>query len=821
MRMLKLILGLKPQIMKHFFLVLMMCTGLLANAQTIVMKGSVKDSLHLPVPSALVTLYKSGVEKSIKNSMADSDGKFSFPVEPSASYYVIASAIGFNTAKSNLLRTDGQIKEIELAPITITRNITQLQEVKITLAKPLLDLSSDKISYNVENDPSLVGLSAADAFSRVPFISVDGLGNVQLKGQSSYRILLNGKPTAMLAGNPADALKAFPANNISRIEVITNPSAKYEGEGLTGVINIVTKKNVMGFNGSSSFTYNTIERGNLNPNTRFSYKAGKIGISSFIYTAQNLGFNSKSLNTYTAKNNNAAFAQRVTNDSLFNKGHQYGANLEIAYDLDSLTALSLYSNFSGRGSKRQQTSHISQINRNGAIIQNSLFNTNDSDSYPGLEAGLDYIRSYKTPGKEISLSFNHQQRKAETQLNSMQTSSSGNARYLQNQSTAKNQQSTFQTDFSFPLSSSTQTEFGSNIITRKVQSEFLSASKAAQADPFQIDADNNDLLTYRQYVFGIYGVFSYAKGPITLKFGNRFEKTIVNGDFTSSATTVKQDYFSLLPNVSFVYKTKSNKRYTFSYNRRLARPGLQFLNPFVDNKDPLFIAFGNEKLRPEFANNLELSFASFQSKLTYSIALNGSYVNNGIQRYLVFNEQSGVTTQSYGNVGLSRIAGINGFVSFSPIKQVSYSLNFNLNYAVIKNKENSQEQNKGKYFSISHTLNYDINPKAFAFNNFSYSQSPIQLQGQMANVVSYNLGAGYKLMNNKFVASVGIHNFFHKQLALKSSFETTNFNQNTILYRPIRTVAMTIRYNYGSLKQATSKKKGVKIDDNKQDIPTS
>lgn len=814
----KVDLGLKSHKMRYFFLATMLCMCLFTKAQTVLLKGSVQDSAKLPVPSALVALYKSGVEKSIKNAIADSSGNFVFSVNASASYYVVASAVGFNTVRSGSVLVPGNINEVNMEPLRINRTVTQLAEVKITAAKPLLSLTDDRIVYNVENDPSLSGLSAADAFSRVPFVAVDGLGNVQLKGQSSYRILLNGKPTSMFASNPGDALKAFPANNISSIEVITNPSAKYEGEGLTGLINIVTKKKVMGFNGSTSFTYSTIEKGNINPNHRFSYKNGKLGISSFIYYAENLGFNTTGFNNYASKSSNAVFARRLSNDTLFNEGHQYGAMLELAYDIDSLSSLSLYGNFFGRGGSRQQENMISLINNSGTVIQSSLFNTNDKDSYPGFETGVDYIKSYKKKGKEMSLSFNHQERKAETTLNSSQLNSEGANRFLQNSSTAKNQQTTFQTDFIHPFSPSAKVEFGSNIIARKVQSNFMSASKANESDPFVVEPENTDLLMYNQNVFGVYGVLAYAKGPITLKMGSRLEQTTVDGHFLSSSARVKQNYFSLLPNASFIYQTKTNKRIALAYNRRLARPGLQFLNPFIDNRDPLFIAFGNEKLAPEFADNLDLSFSSFASKISYSIAVNGSFVNDGIQRFLVFNELTGITTQTYGNVGVSSVAGLNGFVSLRPFKGISYSLNFNMNYAIIKNKVNTQQQNKGSYLSITQAINYDINPKAFIFHNFSYTEAPIQLQGQNGNVLYYNLGGGYKLMNNKFVASLGVNNFFDKQLHLKSKFETANFNQYTLLNRPIHAFSITLRYNYGSLKQGTSKKKGVKIDDGKQDV---
>ncbi|RZK24451.1 MAG: TonB-dependent receptor, partial [Flavobacterium sp.] len=697
--------------MRYIYLVALIFISSVLHAQVTVLKGTVQDSSKVSVSSALLTLYKSGEEKSLSNTFADSTGNFIFSVQDPGNYYIVTSAIGYLTSTSALILVDHDRTEIILKPIIINRKITLLAEVKIVAPKSLLSLTNDKIVYNVENDPSLTGLSAADAFSRVPFVAVDGLGNVQLKGQSNYRILLNGKPTSMFAGNAGDALRAFPVSNISKIEVITNPSAKYEGEGLTGLINIVTKKSVAGFNGSTSLTIGTLQKGTINPNNQFSYKNGKIGISSFVYYVGNLGFESTGLNTYNSTANNALFAKRRSNDTTNNEGYQYSANLGIDYDIDSLNSIVFYGRVFETKSKRKQISTISQFNQSGSATQYSLFNTNDKTTNPGFESGVDYIKSYAKPGKEFSISFNHQQRDAETEINSAQFNNLGSNRYLQNSSTAKNQQTTLQSDLIFPFSKGSTLEFGTSAIIRTVKSDFVSASSATVNGPLIVQPSNTDILKYHQNIFGGYVGYAYSKGNLTIKVGTRIEQTNVNGDFISSATKIKQDYTSFLPSGSLVYQNESNKRFLAAYNRRLARPGLQFLNPFIDNRDPLFISFGNEKLEPEFANNFELSFSSFASKLSYSIGLNASLVDDGIQRFIVFDQISGISQQTYGNVGKSSVYGLNGFFSLRPFKGFSYSLNFNQNYAEIINILNPNEQNKGFYTSLNHTINYEVNPK--------------------------------------------------------------------------------------------------------------
>ena len=417
----------------------------------------------------------------------------------------------------------------------------------------------------------------------------------------------------------------------------------------------------------------------------------------------------------------------------------------------------------------------------------------------------------------MTFSFNYQQQTAETELSSVQFNSQTSSRYLQNRSIAKNQQTTFQTDFVFPVSKVSVFELGTSLISRDVKSDFTSASKVNESDPLIIQVANTDILSYNQNVAGGYGVYSFSKNKLTFKLGTRLELTNVKGNFISSISKIKQNYFSFLPSASFVYQTDESKRLTLSYNRRLARPGLQYLNPVVDNRDPFYISFGNEKLAPEFANNFEFSFSSFSNKISYSIGLNGSFVNNAIQRYIVFNPSIGVSERTYGNVGASSVYGLNGFLSLRPLKGLSYALNLNQNYAIIKNNANETEQNKGFYISLNQTINYDVNSKVYISNNFSYTQAPIQLQGQIGNVFTYSLGAGYKFLKNKLVFGGAVYNLFNKELVIKSRFETANLKQFNTLNRPMRQVLVTLRYNYGKLKQNVTRKKGVKIDDTKQE----
>lgn len=697
---------------------------------------------------------------------------------------------------------------------TITR---QLTAVTITGSKPLITTADDKIIYNVENDLSLVGLSAAEALVKVPMITVDGNGGIQLKGQNTYQILLNGKQTSMFANQPGEVLKAFPANTIARIEVITNPSAKYEGEGITGIINIITRKKVTGYNGSSSFTYNTI--GQINPNTSFNLKYGKIGVTSFAYLAKNIGFDTHGSQQYTIQSPSASFASRTATDSARATGYMWGANLELSCDLDSLQSISLYGRLSASGKTNNQQSHFTTTSTQGQPSQHSTFLTNDQSDAPAGEWGADYTRRFKQKDRQLTFSINRQFNRQSGAVYSEQYNTPAPDRFLLNDFNTSNVQSSLQSDYTHPLTPKDKLEVGARFIQREVNASYTSRSRTDKAASYKADPANNNTLTYTQQVLGAYTVWTRKwSGGITSSLSARLEHTTVNGHFINNHTAAVQNYWSLLPAASLSKVWNEGKRLTLAYNRRLVRPGVTFLNPYTDNRDPLYITTGNPSLTPEFANNIEASFNTSTNTTSWNVSLNTSLLDHGIQRISQLNEHNGITSQTYQNAGVSRTVGFSGFIAMKPIPACNWSLNVNINYSSIRSKEDAQQRNEGWYGGISTSLTYVPATRWMCFTNISYTRPPVQLQGQNGDYLFYNLGAGYWLLKKKLLLTFAGINFLDKYWQLKNTFRAPGIDQQTVLNRPTQALSIGLRYNFGRLKENTSRKKGVQIDDAKAEI---
>lgn len=778
----------------------------------------ITDSLGTPVPKATASLQNTETKAVVKHAATDSTGTCIFLNLLPGKYFITASSVGYSTAQTADFEIMPGMPSLSLEDIKLRIRAGELAGVTVVATKPLIQALDDKIVYNVDNDPSLAGLSASETLAKVPFVSVDGNGGVQVKGQSSFQILLNGKQTSMFASNMAEVLKSFPASMISKIEVITNPSAKYEGEGITGLINIITKKKVAGYNGSTSFNYNSL--GQINPNLSFNLKKGKTGITYFLYYAKNTGFNSYGSKNYQPLNNNASFARRYFNDQTHNSNYMGGGNLEISYEPDSTQAISLYGRMTNGGNETRQNSSINTTDTFGNNIETSYFTTREKTGLPGGEIGADYLVQLKKKGNNLSVGFNHQYRQSASIVNSHQDNTIAADRTLLNNSKAKNRQTSFQADYTHLFSSRAKLESGARVIARHVNSRYAGTVKDSATGIFIADPQNTNELKYRQSVMGIYAVFTYSipAKKITIRTGLRLERTNVSGYFISSNTAVRQDYYSLLPSFSINKTLSRNRKLTLAYNRRLSRPGLAFLNPFIDNRDPLFISYGNEKLKPEFANNAEVSFASFSGKINYSIAFNTSFLNGNIQRYFIFNEVTGKTEQTYGNIGKSRLAGFNGFISYSPNDKFSASVNLSLNYASIKNTMNIKEKGNGIYGAVNSSINYTASDRLSFFNNINYTLSPVQLQGRNGDYLFYNLGASYWLYQKKLSVYVGGINFFDKYWKNESEFRSANLYQQTVSNRPMRALAVGLRFNFGKLRENTSRKKGIAIDDSKTDV---
>ena len=770
--------------------------------------GTVKDSAQqVAIPFVSVSLYKATDAKTpIMTALSDKDGHFSLTVD-TGHYTLILTHTAF--ARKAITVQKLERENLDLVAVYLSPVAGQLGNVTVRATRPLIEQSSDKITYNVENDPAAKTETASDILRKTPLITVDGEGNVQLNGQSNFKILLNGKETAMFAQNVKEALKGFPGALIVKIEVITSPSAKYDAEGVGGIINIITKKKVVGFNGSLSSHYSTLN--NYSESINLNIKTGKVGITGY-YSLSGVRPQKSIVLSETEAFDPTVFATRHFDGRRTRKSFYNSGNLELSYEVDSLNTLVAYGNVGGGHSNSLLDQQILTTYTSAPATQSRL-NQDVSAEYPSSSVGADYTRKFANkPEQELSFRFNGQFSRNEDMNSSIQDNP-GQDRFVLNNSESRNKEYTVQLDFVKPLRKSHRLETGTKVIARRAESDFGSLIKYNQAEEYMNNPMNTDRFQYHQEVYSAYGSYSATWKKYNVRLGLRLEHTTINGDFVTSKTQVEQDYTKLIPNVHISRKFTPSLTSTLAYNQRLQRPYITNLNPFVNNNDSLNIYYGNPNLGPQVLHTLTLQNRITKGKTFMNVMLYGSYSDNLITQYVDYNKVTGVTSTTSGNVG----------------NEWQFTASFNINTS-IGAKLNAFTSVLGRYNKTENTLNKMQQVESFsgaAFVGYTYKvtskftfsgsggvhQLPQTLLNKSNLMAFYQFNFGYKVIGEKLSVTAYFNNMHSKYFDYKNTIENANFrtvNTNRNLYR---VVYFGATWRFGKLKEQASKKKGVNNDD--------
>ncbi|MES2850791.1 MAG: outer membrane beta-barrel protein, partial [Bacteroidota bacterium] len=624
------------------------------------------------------------------------------------------------------------------------------------------------------------------------------------------KVLLNNRETSMFANNVKEALRAFPGALIQKIEVITNPSAKYDGEGVGGLINIITKKKIVGYNGTiSSFSRSSDKLNDLSVNG--NAKFGNVGVSLLYDFGGTDPVTLPNVIT-TIPVNPSAFSKRTLAGNRRNEqGWQFG-NAEISWEIDTLNTVSLYGNVDSW----QDNNVFDQIittDFTNVPSTSSLYHLENNANNPGYSVGSDYIRKFKkNKDREFSLKFFSEFGKSESHVSSLQEYTTSN-RFLLNNSNARNNQFTIQADHSIPLSKTGRLETGVKAIMRRASSDFESLIKYDLDDKYQLNPSNTDKFKYAQDILSVYGMYSFKIKKSGFRIGARIEYTKVDGNFISSNTTVKNDYTTLLPNFQFTHKLGAVTNLTINYNKRLSRPYIWDLNPFVFNNDSLNISFGNPDLGPQTIHSVSAQIRYGKGNTFFGINVEGSYSGNKILDYLSYDPQTGITKTTALNIGKETQGSFNLNLNTKFTDKWSIFVNGSLRYSSIKNNSNTAQVNSGWGGNFNFSQRYQFTQRFSISHYIGLWRDPITIQTTYPFSTWYNVAFNYKMFNDKFTISVRGVNFFEKDQALKNIIQDANFystNQNTRIRRGI---VLALTYNFGKLTENVSKKKGVTNDD--------
>lgn len=778
--------------------------------------GSVLDSVTVkPVDFATIALYSLATNKPVDGAAADEKGAFAIEKVAPGDYKIIVSFIGYNDKVLNNIKVE-KGKDVKLGVIRLGVTETVLKEVTVTAQKALIEEKVDRLVYNAENDMTSKGGDAADVLRKVPLLTVDLEGNVTLRGNSNIRVLINNKPSTIMASSVADALRQIPADMIKTVEVITAPSAKYDAEGSGGIINIVTKKN----NLEGYFLNVDLGAGNRSSNlgVQGSLRKGKFGAT--------LGGHGRAMynRSETDMEQNTIFNGISTTTKQMSEGKDrplFGRyNLGMDYDIDKNQSLSGSVRFGVRNFSRTQN-QLTELYNNNTLFstQNRFIDSRDLSN--SVDFNLDYVRIYK-PQQELNISTQYSRNDLTNNFFSNNLNNAGTTlSRLKNVNLNLNQEITFQLDYQTPLSTNQLFEFGGKGIFRQVNSDYEYLTSSSATGEYVSDATRpKGALDYKQNVAAAYTSYTLStKSKYNFKVGLRYEYTGIEAEEEGKSPINIPAYGTLVPSINVSKSLKSGATIKAAYNRRIQRPGLQQLNPNFNIVNPQSISQGNPTLNPEFTNNLEVALSARIKQTFINISVFGNQTNNAISQVRRTYDSTGAIISTFENIGKQKNLGFNFFGNVYLTQKWTINGGFDVSYAQLEGQVAGTD---GKSIKASNTgfngggrlmTNYRFD-NGWAIQGFGGMHGPrVQLQGRMGGFVMYSMGVRKEFNDKKGSIGIAAENFIRNP-RIKNSLETPTLNMNstTILYN--NGVRLNFSYKFGKMGFEQKKKtRSVKNDD--------
>lgn len=773
-----------------------------------------------PVEFATLALINTKTNKPVDGTVADGVGKFTLNKVAVGTYKIVVSFIGYES-KTVFINVSEKNDDRDLGVIKLQQSSKMLSEVTVEGQRALIEERVDRTVYNAEKDASNKGGDATDVLKKVPMLSVDLDGNPSLRGSTSVKVLINNKPSTIMASNIADALRQIPADMIKSVEVITSPSAKYDAEGSAGIINIVTKKNTLQGLTLSFDTSAGVRGSNLSLNGNFRNKNWGMSLGGFGRSEYNV--NGKFESTQITTNNGLQTTNIQTAESR-REGIFGNYQLGFDWDINKFNSITASSRFGLRNGNNWQDG-LQQI-RNGVV--SSLRNTNSLDNSANVDINVDYTHTFSKPQKEFSiLSMYSRNNRANDFYNLILNTKSTMSEILssiKNENISYNEEATFQLDYQTPISKNQMLEFGSKAIIRNVTSDYKSFLAGSSGIYSQVNSAilPSNVFDYNQYIYSSYGSYTLTtKNKWSIKTGLRYEYTDISASFLKKEgqNTVIPAYGVLVPSFN-MSKTFKSGTWRFSYNRRLQRPGIQNLNPNVNATNPLNISTGNPTLAPEFTNNYEVSYSKFIKQTYISTSFfvrNTTGAINQIRE--VFGDTVKTTSQ---NIGNEDAYGMNINLNVNLSNKLMIGGGGDLSYLVLANNVpdpllNAKNQGLQSNFRIYGNYNMGNGWGAQIFSFYRVNQ--VQLQGSQGGFGIYSLSFKKDFKNKKGSVGFGAENFFTPEgFVIRSETQTPIINSKS--ENTLRNMNFKINFSYRIGKMSfgpTKKKKSVNNDDTKGD----
>jgi len=775
--------------------------------------GRIIDSLtSQPIEYATISLLSQHNNKVVNGTTADSKGVFKISNIKDGDYKIIVDFIAYKRLELPNIILDKENSTVVVGDLKLASKQTALRELTINAEKALIENKIDKLIYNVEKDISSQGGVAADVLKKVPQVSVDVDGKVELQGNSSIKFLINGKPSILFGNNIADVLQSIPASQIKSIEVITIPGARYDAKGTGGIINIILKRNnAEGINGSLSMSVGTrLENGNFNINVR----RGKFGMNAFF--GGNAQLQSTTINKlHRTSKDSLTYSELIQNgNGEFNRnGFQSGVGFD--WDIsnkDNITASVGYDYFTNNnmGNTNRQTLLNDAL---GIPITNisDLINTKSYFWEHALEMDFGYKRKFNKEDRELEFTINSSN--GNVFSNYEQEQRHINPEAIFNSSRGKNpgieNETNIELNYTHPLGEDIVFETGLKTILERINSVsdvYLLNINSGNFELSDLESSTVDFrrTIYSGYVSATFQLFDF----LDIKAGCRNESTYATAQFSNVDFINLKPYNTIVPSIVLAHSIKKNSTIKLSYTHRIERPDYGDMNPFLNASDPKNITTGNPGLRPELGDKIELGLNhTFINKSSIYATLFYRGNRDDIQSYTRFYPTYKIGDSTYTNVaitlrdniGSEDNIGLSLFASMPISEKLNLRSNISCYQRYIITGLGSGGNIQGFNYRANINGSYEIN-KSLIVEIFGNFNSPrINAQGTMPSFTTYNFALRKQSLNKKFSIAITATNFFDKYVNQRTELKGTNFTISNSRQLPYRSFGINLTYKFGKL----------------------
>lgn len=790
-----------------------LCITVHSSAQTTTpsnatIKGSVIDSAtNQPLGYVTVALVDAATNQPVKSTFSKDDGSFTLSGLAEKGYKLALVNVGYAGKTIPLAEWKGvkDVGRLFIAPVS-----GQLKEVTVAAVRPLMKREVDRIAFDVQADPENKVLTVLDMMRKVPLLSVDATDQIKMQGNTNFKILINGKPSALVAKSPSDVFRSMPASNIEKIEVITTPPAKYDSEGLSGIINIITKKNIdQGYNGSINTRYSNLWGPGANLN--LTVKKGKFGLAGYA------GYNKRNKLTTSNSNlnenydTNGRISTLNQNGERTNSGNSGYVSTEVSYEADSLNLLTGLLEYYKGNNYADAGLYSNLLNFQNSKFSNSYRSLNNNDnSYSGLSAGLDYQLGFKRSKEQtLTASYKFNQSK-NVQFNDVGFYEKVNyiqKNYQQYNNSGSNEH-TLQLDYVQPFKK-LNFEAGGKAIFRNNFSDSRNDIQDPVTNVYVTDSRQNQAFDYQQNVYSVYNSYQYKfNDKWVAKGGLRLEHTTVNAN-----TVVDQKYSNLVPSISLQRSFKTSSL-NLGYTDRIQRPGIWQLNPFVDSLNRNFISKGNPNLRPVVNHNVELTYSNFK-KGSFNLSVNYKFANNTVESITLIDPATATSVSTYDNIGSNKRLGADLSINYPFTTKLNFNLNSQLMHVWLKGYVSGVLYNAKGYQGHSFSgLSYKFDNGYRMGANVDFDSRYVLLQGRDNYWLGYSASASKEFWDKKATLSMYISNPFQKFRTIDNTIRTPTSYQLTLNQMYARGFNISFNYKFGKLGGELKKsKRGISNDD--------